>query len=90
MKKKEKEFKKDPVVLAVPADGLRRLDHLHDTFPCPPHRDLSFKTLRTPAGPTRLENRPTKPGHLGQGALIRCPPILDQAGSLPNFLASFT
>ena len=89
-KRKGKRFQKVPVVLAVPAASLRSLDHSHDTFPRSSHRDLSFKSLRTPAGSTRLENRPTKPGHLGQGALIRCPPILDQAGSLPHFLASFT
>jgi hypothetical protein len=86
--KNEREFKSTPWL--VPADSLRRLDHPHDTFPCSSHRDLSFKTLRTPAGSTRLENRPTKPGHLGQGAIIRCPLILDQAESLPHFLASFT
>ncbi len=78
-KRNGKRFQKVPVVLAVPAVTLRGTDHSHDTFPCPSRRDLSFKTLRTPAGSTRLENRPTKPGHLGQGALIRSPPILDQA-----------
>jgi hypothetical protein len=72
-KKKGKRFQNYPMVLAVPAASLRRLDHLHDIFPCSSHRDLSFKSLRTPAGSTRLENRPTKPGHLGQGT-PRSPP----------------
>ena len=63
------------MVLAVPAASLRCLDHPHHTFPFPSHRYLSLKTLRTPTGSAILENRPTKPGHHGQGA---------SSGALPS------
>ena len=53
---------------AVPAASQRRLDHLHDTFPCPYHRDQHRRAVRSPAGSTRL--KPLTPQNLATSAKV--------------------
>ena len=75
----------------MPAASLRRLDHPHDTFPCPSHQDQQRRTGRSPAGSTRLE--PLTPQNLATSAKVppgHPVPVLTITPFPHHILASFT